>query len=525
MNRVLRTLAIVGLLTVGLTIGGCDLTELNKNPNAPSNAKPGELLTGAQQDLASTMWNDYPGGFWKRYAQYLTTNQYTDGDRYRYPNARSGANNGNWADLYFVLNDLQQIVRLNRQSPGQTSGFGPPQNQIAIAKIMQVWTYQWMTDIWGPIPFQEALKGRSQGNFTPSYTGQPKLYPALIDTLTKYSQAIQTDAPALTSGDLIYGGDMGKWKNFANALKMRLAMRMSDRMPDAAATAINEAVQAGAFESVDGSALIPFGSSSPYQNPLWAQYALEGRDDWAAPAAMVSVMNNNDDPRRRAFFSDADADSSGNQFNGFPYGLTQGDAQSLFTNPNKDFSRPGPRVRGRPTEPAILMLYDEVLFIKAEAKLRDDMSVPNITKSAEQLYRDAITASIDYWTGDITPAPTDAEVDNFLSQLDMPGSGNFSISQDLGVQKWLAQYQQGVQGWSTWRRLDFQGVLQVPPGNPGKAAFGRSIAVRMAYPQDESTFNSEKYKNAVNNMLGGDGGEDTQGTLLWWDTEYVPPRQ
>jgi hypothetical protein len=64
-------------------------------------------------------------------------------------------------------------------------------------------------------------------------------------------------------------------------------------------------------------------------------------------------------------------------------------------------------------------------------------------------------------------------------------------------------------------------VLQVPPGNPGQDAFGRSIAVRMAYPPDESTLNGNELDNAINNLLDG---EDTQGTLLWWDEEYKPPQ-
>lgn len=521
MTRVLRSLAVISLLAVGLTAGGCDLTELNENPNAASSANPDELLTNAQQDLAATMWNDYSGGFWMRYAQYLTTNQYTEGDRYLFPSRRASSNDANFEDMYFVLNDLQEIAR----NPGNPGVYGPAQNQVAIAKILQVWVFQWLTDTYGPIPFQEALQGDvTGGNFRPAYTGQPEIYPAMIDTLSKYSGQIQTGATTLPAGDLMYSGDMSRWKDFANALKMRVAMQMSDQMPDAAATAMNEAVEAGAFESTSASALIPFSTSQPYTNPIWAQYEIEGRDDWAAPQGLVGFMNRNEDPRRRAYFSDADADSAGNQFNGFPYGLEGGDAQALFTDPNLDFSRPGPRARGSADEPAILMLYDEVLFLKAEAKLRSDMNVPNITESPEQLYRDAIEASMEYWTGDVVPAATESEIDTYVSNIPMPGDSDFSIDQNLGKQLWIAQYMQGVAGWSTWRRTDFQGVLQVPPGNPGGSSFGREIAVRMVYPNDEATLNGENLQAAIDNLLGGNGAEDTQGTLLWWDTEYQPPR-
>ena len=80
--------------------------------------------------------------------------------------------------------------------------------------------------------------------------------------------------------------------------------------------------------------------------------------------------------------------------------------------------------------------------------------------------------------------------------------------------------------WSTWRRMDFQGVLQVPPGNPGMGTFGKQIAVRMAYPPDEQTLNGTNLEDAITNMLGGSGvsgpeAED-QGVRLWWDTEYRP---
>lgn len=513
MTRFARRISVAALSLIVLTFAGCDLTDLNDNPNAPTEVTPTGLLSGAQVDLANQYWRDYAGAYWMRYAQYLTTNQYTTADRFGFASRRSGALDAHWENFNFVSVDLQEIKRVNRTSPGEAAGFGPNENQIAIAKILQAWTFQLMTDIWGPVPFTEALQGRTTGNFSPAYTAQEEIYPALIDSLTAASEMIDTSAPTLASGDIMYGGDMSKWKKFANALKMRVAMRMSDQRPDAAATAIDEAIQAGTFESNADNALISFNSSPPFQNPIYENYEVAGRDDWAAPQALVGLMNEYEDPRRPAFFTDADADSAGNQFNGFPYGLSQGAAQSLFTNPNRDFSRPGLRVR-QADAPAILLLYDEVLFIKAEAALRSDMDVPSITKSGQQLYEDAIAASARYWG-----VSSQSEIQNFLSRV--PDVNESNYEQVLGTQKWIAQYLQGVQGWSNWRRLDFQGVLQVPPGNPGESTFGREIAVRMSYPDDEATLNSENLENAVNNLLGG---PDDQGTLLWWDTEYVPPR-
>lgn len=506
MKRFFKSLTLAGLAVLVLVLNGCDLTELNDNPNQPATATTPNLLTNAQIDLADIYWDDYAGGFWIRYAQYWTTNQYTDADRYGFPGRRPGANNDNWGDSYLVLNDLQEIIRINRNSPQAASAFGPNANQIAIAKILQAWTFQVMTDIWGPIPFTEALKGRTGGNFTPQYSGQQEVYTSLLDSLTAASQMIDTSAPTLASGDLVYGGDMSKWKKFANALKMRIAIRMSDQMPDVAATAINEAIAAGAFDSNSDNAFIPFNTSPPYQNPFYENYEVDGRDDWTIPQSILGVMNDTEDPRRAAYFTDAKPDVSGDQFIGFPYGLPGGEAQQLFTS--EDFSRPGLRLR-QADAPAFLMLYDEVLFIKAEAALRSDLNVPNITQSGQQLYRDAIRASMEYW--DVT---NETAINNFLSRVEMPTPSNYE--QVLGTQKWVALYMQGVQGWSEWRRLDFEGVLQVPKGNPGQSAFGCDIAVRMSYPTDESTLNDKNLQAAINNMLGG---ADNQGTTVWWDVE------
>lgn len=517
MKRTVLALAITAASV--FTLAGCDLTGLNDDPNNPTETTTQKLLTNAEVDLADMYWDSYPGSFWMRYAQYLTTNQYTDADRYQFPQRRAGSNNGNWATSYYLLNDLEQVKRINRdpdQKEAAASAFGPNANQIAIANILQAWTFHMMTQKWGPIPFEDALQGQESGNFSPPYTGQPTIYPALVDTLTQASQNIQTGSTTLGGGDLIFSGDMMKWKKFANALKMRIAIQMAERMPGAAETAINEAVQAGAFQSNADGATIPFNSGPPYQNPLYENYEVSGRDDWAAPRPLVSLMNEQDDPRRPAYFTDADPSASGGQYNGFPYGLNQGPAQTLFTNPDSSFSRPADNalVRGDASAPCLLMLHDEVLFIKAEAKLRSDLNVPAITKSGQELYRDAVAASARYW------GASESEAQALADRVPAVSSSNFR--QVLGTQKWVAQYLQGVEGWSTWRRLNFDNVLQIPPGDPGQAAFGKSIPVRMSYPRDEATLNESQLQSAVSDMLGGDGVSypdgDNQGVRLWWDT-------
>lgn len=510
MNRFLKGLALAGVAALVFTLGACDITELNENPNEPSSATPATLLANAQNDLATIYWDDYAGAFWVRYAQYWTTNQYTDSDRYAFPTRRSGSNDSNWEDFYLVLNDLQEIVRLNREE--DQSAFGPPDNQIAIAKILQAFTYHMMTDMWGPIPYQQALEGRDDANFNPDYTAQPDIYSGLIDSLTAASQMIDTGQSALAGSDIVYGGDMSQWKKLANSLKMRVAIRMADQRPDMAETAINEALDAGVMESTGDAAAIPFSSSPPYQNPFYENYEVEGRDDWAAPEPILGLMNDVEDPRRGAYFTDGNPNEPGNQFNPFPYGLPGGEAQSLFTAPDRFFSRPSERVRGDASAPAYIMLYDEVLFTRAEAAQRGF-----IDGDPAQLYRDAVRASLTFW--DAAEAPDDyleeVPYDNSNGWAPVEGPGA-TWESTLGIQKWLALYLQGMQGWAEWRRLDFQEVLQVPAGNPGEDRFGCTFPLRMSYPTSETTLNPGSRKTAVGEFLGG---TDDQGVALWWDVE------
>ena len=517
MRSLLQTITIAGLAALMVSLGGCDITSLNDNPNQPSDATPPKLLANAQAEIADQYWQDYAGGFWVRYAQYWTTNQYTDADRYQYASSRPGALNGLWENYYLALNNLQEVIRINRNSPQSAQAYGPNDNQIAVAKIMQAWTVKTMTDMFGPIPLSSALQGRSSSDaFTPGYDSQEAVYDSLVTMLTDASQRIDTGTNALASGDKIYGGDMSKWKKFANALKMRVAITLADRSPDVAETAIQEAIAAGTFEGNDDSATMAFDSSPPFQNPFYENRVVSGRQDWAATESMVNPMNQTNDPRLSAYYTDALPEEDGNQFIGFPYGLSQGDAQGLFTS--SSFSIPSERVASAPDAPAIFMLYDEVLFIKAEAALRSDLNVSNINMSGQALYEDAIEASMQYW------GASESEISDYFAQSGVPApvtSANYE--QVLGTQKWIAQYLQGVPGWTTFRRLDFEGVLSPPAGNPGQEQFGKAFAVRMVYPNDEFSLNEDNVNTAIQDLLGGDGASgDNQGVLLWWDTEAPP---
>ncbi|HEX6983150.1 MAG TPA: SusD/RagB family nutrient-binding outer membrane lipoprotein [Balneolaceae bacterium] len=498
-----KNIGIAAVVALMAMFTGCDLAEVNENPNEPSSTQTPFLLTNAQKDLADNYWGEFElGYFGNLYSQYWSQNQYTAESRYNY---RDGVVNSTWADYYTSLNDLQEIIRLNREFPEQYAAYGNNANQIAVAKILKAWTYQTLTDIWGSIPFEgEALQGRE--NPSPAYSSQEEVYRGIITMLTEASDSINVDAPGFTSGDVIYGegptnaSNMEQWRRFANSLKMRAAIRIADRLPDLAATAISEALAAGVMQSNEDNALFVYLPNIPNANPISEAY-LE-RDDFAVSVPLISTLQANNDPRISSYADTTESDEV-DTYVGFPYGLAQGLAAAV---PRDEFSRPSTLVRSA-TFPAIFMLYDEVLFIQAEAALRGFTS-----GDAAALYEQAIRASMEFW-GVTDQAAIDAYIAaNPLDQVNW--------RQSLGVQKWLAMYMQGIQGWAEWRRLDFEGVLVPPESGKLAVTFPTPIAIRYPYPSDEYNLNEENVTTAVQNQ-GWD--EDDQGQFVWWDIGDTTP--
>jgi hypothetical protein len=123
-------------------------------------------------------------------------------------------------------------------------------------------------------------------------------------------------------------------------------------------------------------------------------------------------------------------------------------------------------------------------------------------------YNNGVTASMNFWG--ITDATT---ISNYLAAHPYD-PGNFR--QSIGVQKWIALYGQGTEGWIEFRRLDFTGVL-IPAVSPLVVlSTPTGVPVRTAYPTDEAGLNGTNYVEALG-RLGVDNREDELGVRTWWD--------
>ena len=205
------------VLAGGLLItGSCkkDFLDVNVDPNSPTTASVDLVLPTAQVYTAYVFGDPYQilGGFWAQYwTQGPTANQFSNYDQY---SINSGDFDRQWIDIYAgPLNDLRYIVEESQKTDNN--------NYAAIAKFMQAYLFQYITDMQGDVPFKEALQGAS--NLTPKFDTQQEIYDGLI-TLVDEGLALLDENSDKHPGadDLFYHGDMHLWKKFANTLKLKI---------------------------------------------------------------------------------------------------------------------------------------------------------------------------------------------------------------------------------------------------------------------------------------------------------------
>ena len=172
--------------------------------------------------------------------------------------------------------------------------------QKAMISVIEVYAWQQMVDTFGDIPYTDALKGADEP--TPAYDDDAKIYADLIVRINDAIAKLNGAGTGYTSADIIFGGNVAKWKKFANSVKLKLAMRMADANNTAAQTAAQEAVTAGVLTSNSDNVILNYLGSTPNSNPLWVDLVQSGRSDFVAANTVVDFMNAKSDPRRPFYF-------------------------------------------------------------------------------------------------------------------------------------------------------------------------------------------------------------------------------
>ena len=479
---------IMGMVAVGIvSCDPADFGDKNVNPNATTTPIAGALLTNAINSVDDVV-NATQG---QHYVQYLANSQYTSADTYQ----TVEFDYGGWysGPLY----DLQQIIRLNTDEATKDAAqaYGSNANQIAVAQILQSFYFMHITDRWGDVPYSEALL-ITEGVRQPKFDTQESIYNSVLATLATASNSI-TDANPVV-GDILFGGDMQMWKKFANTLRLTMALRLSEVDPAKGQSEFNAAM--GGVIALDNSENIYYThlANQNYDNPWDDRF--ETRRDYCIAKPLVDRMQTiaNDgvldvamDPRLPVYADPTEASGNNPEYVGMVYGVSEAEAGSIS---NTDVSFLGSSLRTQDA-PTYIFTSAQVLFSMAEA-----VELGWISGDAEEYYYDGIMASLEQYGVEDGYA---TYITNSWVQFD-----ESKAMEQILTQKWIANYLNGYEAWSDWRRTG------IPSLDPASAAQNESgeIPVRQAYPTFERDLNLENYNEVVARQ-----GEDGLDTHVWWD--------
>jgi len=456
--------------------------ELNRDPTKPTDVTPALLITGIEKTASDILYSiPVNGTLGMLYAQYFSQTQNESQSQYQLD---EGANNLLWSMYSGPLSNIQELKRLNNENPDPGAT-----NQNAIAGILEVWIYQILTDAYGDIPFSEALRG-DELILTSPYDDSKKIYDSLLVRLDTHIAALDSSEASFTSGELIYNGDVMKWKKLANALKLRIGIRMLNAEPEKA-RAVIESASANTFTSIEDEAKFPYLSEVPDQFPLNEEAGAGIPSQFFVSATLVDQLKATNDPRLDKYARIAPA---ANDIIGKPYGI--GD----FSGGIDQYSRPSSQTYA-PDFPGYIISYAEVEFALAEAASLGF----EVGGHASEFYQNGVRASMQFWE-----VPED-EIAAFLTANPYDQSDAKNI---IGQQKWVALYNQGMQGWFERTRLDFKKLngdpFFVAPATILDPAVS-FVPYRITYPIGELSNNRSNYDAAVSAM-----GGDTKGIKLWW---------
>lgn len=468
---------ILGGLLLGTVSCKKELAGINKNPNGTENPQPDYLLTAAEKITADAYWGvDNNLNSSLLFIQHWAKIQYTDPDRYIFNNSSFTSL---WKQLYGQsITDLNKIITIGDAQQNK--------NYKGVALTLRSWAFQVLTDAYGDIPYKQA--GNIDSFLTPAYDTQRDVYLGLLSDLKTAQSLLDPAGPAI-QGDAIYGGKIASWKKFANALRLRIALRIADQEPTLAGRILTDIKNEGGayFESNADLAALVY-QDSPNQDPV--SLTFDTRQDYRISKTIVNRLAGLNDPRLPVYAQVTDDAPHG--YVGVPNGLLTGDANNLGLSKT---SRPGDYFRA-PHAPAVILSYAEVLFDLSEAVSRGFT-----TGDAADLYKKAVLASLDQY------GIRDAAVTgNYLGQASVQyNAANYKKS--IGDQKWIALFGQGLEAFAEWRRLDYP---QLAPAVAG--TLGGKFPLRLIYPGSEQTLNGASYKKAVERQ-----GADLLTTKLWFD--------
>lgn len=480
---------IIGILFFFIIAISCEEDlDINTDPNSPANVDKRFVLTAAQGSLATGLGGQLTnlGGFLAEYhTQAPSASQYLDIDTY---NMNIDFSDRLWSELYAgCLNDLNYVLTKSEEE-GDTGSF-------LIATLLRVYTFQVLTDLYGDIPYSEALLGEE--NITPKVDLQSDIYSGLISEINSAINKYNNNPVDSNMGnqDAIYESDMDDWLKFANTLKLKMFMRMaytSQANPTAVTALLNE----GNFITSDAKFAL-YEDAQNKANPFYdVQMDRLGDVNNIASKSLLEFYTANNDPRIEAVYRL----NSSNIYRG----LDQGDRDNFTSEQAANFSRPNITA----LTPVYLMTVAESNFLQAEALIRYSGGANASVKYNEGVINSFLTYGLD--TGEAQALISSGGVYEYVA------SGN--IEQDIRqvmVQKWASlAYINNIEAFFEVNRTKYPETVSF--GNEDYSAGNLIVSINSVLTGNQ-TPNTIFYPDAETSRNPNIVQKASITEKVWWD--------
>lgn len=513
--RATKSIYMTLFATLCLFMTSCEgLTDVNKNPNSPENVSSNFILTYVLTNTGKIVYNlgrdGSKIGASMQYMQAGTNEGAAIINQYAW--VRENWINSSGVTAYDVLRNNKLIydngVRDNNRM------------FQAMALTMKSFLFGLLTDIYGDIPYSDALNAGT-GLYFPKYDTQPEIYKGVLNDLKQANSLFGSlEAKDLVSAtaDVMYKGDGAKWKKFANSLRLRYCLRLADKKNEMLALGINldtefKEASAAAFSGNSDNAVLAFlGSTADNSSPGGVLNAANPNYLLKPGKTLVDKLISLKDPRLERWTQPVQrkwdvnitkettktvTNSFGEQFSvvyvpahatsadtslyvGLPIGMSittavsynKGNDAGVYPNernPYISFIHDRYRKNTDPYAPMTLMAFSEVEFILSEAAILGGFGASD----PEDHYKKAVRASMEE-AGALTGAGFN--FDSYYAQPLVSYSNATNKQERILEQKWISSWF-GVQSWFDWRRTGYPALKTGPV-----AQYGAALPIRYMYP-------------------------------------------
>lgn len=510
--KYIKTLAIAFAISASM-LTGCDMGDfgdLNVSPNKPGEAYTSMLFTYSARYVRSFTMNSYDYDPWMQ----LRTGYLSEAKNNQYGGMTTTTTFGTANYYRYIIKNLNTIIEMNEDDASKNEvavvSFGDNINQIAVARTLRAFFFMTLTDILGPLPYSEAFKGESDDIWEPKFDSQEDIYAALDADLQEAFGQFDTSG-SLSSADILYNGDISKWKKFNATLRMMMAIKMADVDPVNGQTRFAKAYQDGGMSEVEDGFHYKFDSNSSAY--AWMYYIgnmnYSGRSLAFVPnKVIVDALKEYQDPRMFSYFTldgyrgtvpgDPEDFSA---YVGVPFGLPTNDAvvsaaqgccsvAASYCEPQATYG---------------VITTARALLVEAEAAEREW-----IDADPRNLYEAGIRASFDFQATYHTPV---SGMEEYIASEKVALSADKDTAiRQIVLQRFLAGFMtDGIESWSDWRRFNIPEL----PIYEGQSDNGVEVyPYRLSYSDTDKQYNVTNSNAAIDTYLNGN---DSMWERVWWD--------